>query len=1760
VSRQNNITAAQQRNEIKAHMESAAQQRALFYGAGPPPAAFPSSYTPPYPYAQPFNQQYSPRGPSFRIPPSKLSALRNPPTPLPTLLLYVFLVLLAAAVAAYGIAKYALLPKQSRDCLLSEWSTWSGCDNGNCNGVATRARTITQQAAYGGHECFEADLVQAAPCADFNACDARDCQYGAPVVLASCSADACYDPTSGACRGGAGEEVVYTPITHEPLPGGRPCDWSRVVSLQPCDVTQTCSGDRGPPKDCSYSDWGPFAPCPDVGDVCALPGSAPWWTYAYRSVVTPAEGGGAPCGDYRDMVRSQTCPQLSCTWCSLSWDDTSWSQPTFPCGPATHFMQADVVYSGDLPCISQSVTSTSLGACAVGAFDAFENATCSGYDELVPCTGAPLGGAHLPPLLWTIAQQGTAPNKPYQNLLGGEFDNVEGASLLPLAPELGQGAIPPPSADTHYLSFCLMVCAEMTSCSGVLWDEGAHTGSMMINTASSEAATCSGVPSVGQAAAAPQEPEVYFISFASGVLATAVADAQSVLGSDSAAAAPARVAQRLVETAWGLRLATIQELEAQWLAAPTATDNSLLAGYVSEMENFYDGLVDAQQATLGDGDIGTDSADGVPVGAWVRGVKPSEASLLDNENVPSSYSVLHYCPASGFCHRQFDVRWALVEPPPVQATPEVFFLRPSAALLRAEYDAATSHPQLDAVLAMQSWVVRQGFDLVTQAELQGALDAGLAPVAASAPNAAQARGFAAPRDSEWSLVAVEVPDPSSDAEGATALVYPRLSAPVLALSNTSVTSTAFGDWGSEDWDSAAEVLSQSLGLWVRGFKPAASSEAFDVLPWKASDSTTSEQWSQWGHPTLGGSSGMTAHIWNPASTNCARVVWPMVGAACLEVCTAGTSDLVGIGRGVQSVLNRGAFTASVFPLNNGQLSCPITPQVMEASGMCAPDAAGEWTSQSCALSQDCVYQSWSDAGVWSMCDATCGQGGGSRKRVRKALQQSAFLGTPCTQDELVEFANCNEATATSATEMACVPPPGSSDKAPLAVSSAAACLAACTASTSPKCTAAAFNAKTFACQLFGEVGGIDNLLYLGACTPSADVTMLSPPCDTTLNCSLSSWTSLNTCDGCATEWQYQTRSIVAQAQDGGVPCDHYPTMQSVSCGAPQNCNDLPCVYGPWPTDQPTASSPTDVSACLKYLQSPAIFTSSWSPRTVGAFLGAGAPLDDLGSLNWTWASSADTEGVGWDIAHVLNTQCLNADGSAPLCIQTFPDVTDAALLQPSGLEDWGGWNTYVLAPLGDAPERAAWGPVLNGGAQAFLGQLSEAVDAAHMTPQTLVTSLTAAGFVLASPAQVQSSAARGATTDLAGAVALVGNADGTSGLTSATSAVGGGTVTFVAAPTSISGVFGVWLWGPKPLRGARHGLFAPLEFSASSSPPALGLWNDTDITASAPPACPDGIDATWQSCVLAALAAPASDARLLFSSSTWSCPSLCPAVPSFCSWSACDATCSSTIYPGQRSMLRSIVQYATDGSAFPCNPLAQLSQSDCSQGLPACTADCPLGSDGTPCNTANGYGSCDSGTCTCTGGRVGETCENTCSLGGNGQTCSGLSHGECLPSGACRCFNGWFGPLCDQQPVVALGNSALVMALLSADLAGARDVPSYAFGKFGASPGGCTDDGAGNAGRHACNICVPFSAASAANGSGVGGGSDGVAWVPGKYLNVLWSAPSDAGVTSFASACNTFWDQQLRSPQSQTLAAAFPDDAASLPSAAQALWVYVNTT
>lgn len=188
------------------------------------------------------------------------------------------------------------------------------------------------------------------------------------------------------------------------------------------------------------------------------------------------------------------------------------------------------------------------------------------------------------------------------------------------------------------------------------------------------------------------------------------------------------------------------------------------------------------------------------------------------------------------------------------------------------------------------------------------------------------------------------------------------------------------------------------------------------------------------------------YMWNynTNSVQCVTPNWDMAAATCLYICETETDNISfnHLTRYLGDIPydpNRGL----VFPFSDGSQSCPIKPAMLqEICPNAAPRNPGlgvspylfEHYSQTseetvqisgvdykCPTSTPCLYESWSDAVPWGLCSQSPHETDeGFRSRVRRVLAPPTFLGDACDYQDMVITASCNRADVMgSASDMWC---------------------------------------------------------------------------------------------------------------------------------------------------------------------------------------------------------------------------------------------------------------------------------------------------------------------------------------------------------------------------------------------------------------------------------------------------------------------------------------------------------------------------------------------------------------------------------------------------------------------------------------------------------------------------------------------------------------------------------------------------------------------
>lgn len=248
----------------------------------------------------------------------------------------------------------------TQDCILSNWSAWTGCENNACTGFGVRTRTILKPTS----RCTKQQLLQTESCEVLLNCQNPDCQYSDWAEWSDCP-DLCFNNEID-CNT-LPNQVRFRTIIRPALPGGLPCDWQALVQRRPCSIQGACV----PDADCIAAPSNPAVDCnecPDVG--CTLTG-VPYWTMCTRSLLQSQSGNGARC-NRAQLLYSETCDQLpDCTEQCIGNDFGAFSRCSVPCGDG--FFVSSTAYD----CPSITVGSCTSGSCSAGAFSATTLTTCT---------------------------------------------------------------------------------------------------------------------------------------------------------------------------------------------------------------------------------------------------------------------------------------------------------------------------------------------------------------------------------------------------------------------------------------------------------------------------------------------------------------------------------------------------------------------------------------------------------------------------------------------------------------------------------------------------------------------------------------------------------------------------------------------------------------------------------------------------------------------------------------------------------------------------------------------------------------------------------------------------------------------------------------------------------------------------------------------------------------------------------------------------------------------------------------------------------------------------------------------------------------------------------------------------------------------------------------------------------------------------------------------------------------------------------------
>ncbi len=261
----------------------------------------------------------------------------------------------------------------TKNCVVSPWGAWSECSAACGGGTQTRTRSIIQAARNGGAECpalSETRNCNTQPCP-------IDCVLSDWGPWSECSATC-----------GGGTRTRTRTVLVQAQNGGAPC--GALSETEACN-TQPC------PIDCVLSDWGPWSEC---SATCG--GGTRTRT---RTVLVPAQYGGAPCGALSETenCNTQPCP-IDCVLSGWS----AWSECSVICGGGTRTRARTVLVPaqyGGAPCGALSETENcntqpcnNQDSDCDGIPDAQD--VCSGGDDNGPCNATTFPGINNIPMSW----------------------------------------------------------------------------------------------------------------------------------------------------------------------------------------------------------------------------------------------------------------------------------------------------------------------------------------------------------------------------------------------------------------------------------------------------------------------------------------------------------------------------------------------------------------------------------------------------------------------------------------------------------------------------------------------------------------------------------------------------------------------------------------------------------------------------------------------------------------------------------------------------------------------------------------------------------------------------------------------------------------------------------------------------------------------------------------------------------------------------------------------------------------------------------------------------------------------------------------------------------------------------------------------------------------------------------------------------------------------------------------------------------------
>ena len=267
-----------------------------------------------------------------------------------TLIYWIFFAVIVGTCVSVFISESTFRNK-NRDCLLSSYSDWVGCEVQDCNAIGFRSRTVLQESTGDGLLCSQQDLVQTASCKTvLPQCIAMNCQYSNWTPWSTCP-DSCIR-TPNDCST-VPNQVRTRAVIRTPLPGGDPCDWTTLVQTQQCPPPAFCSLSRQCEPNAPPADNSQCFPCPDI--ACTVSGNP----ISTMCTTTNALGADTEC-EPGQLLYSRTCIYADCTTQCQNNNYSYFSRCSKPCGPG------DFMSTTGLECPNVSVSSCNLGNCSTG--------------------------------------------------------------------------------------------------------------------------------------------------------------------------------------------------------------------------------------------------------------------------------------------------------------------------------------------------------------------------------------------------------------------------------------------------------------------------------------------------------------------------------------------------------------------------------------------------------------------------------------------------------------------------------------------------------------------------------------------------------------------------------------------------------------------------------------------------------------------------------------------------------------------------------------------------------------------------------------------------------------------------------------------------------------------------------------------------------------------------------------------------------------------------------------------------------------------------------------------------------------------------------------------------------------------------------------------------------------------------------------------------------------------------------------------------